>query len=235
MQRGDFKRTISKNAHQVALLDLRWRGRDETQTDLGLHLLQICHATLPPELGLLPGRQEHGLRRRGLAILRRLQGDRVLDVFRDDALRPADLEDLRVVDVVVVLAVDQALVPPLDLRRLLDEVLLLHVRVVVDAGLARLLGDALPHGVERGLPAERVGLRDVLALLVEDELPRFPALAAAARRLRGVALVEVGVAPAIADARDRPWPALICLLLCVLCLIAAASSRGAGGGRGWLP
>ena len=105
-----------------------------------------------------------------MAILGRFYSDGMLDVFGNDALWRANLEGRGVLDVVVVVAVDETLVPPLYLRRLFHHEVLLHVDVVVDAGLARLLGNALPHGIEGCLSSERVRLCYVLALLVEYEL-----------------------------------------------------------------
>lgn len=105
-----------------------------------------------------------------MLVLGRFDGDWVLDVACNDTVLCVYLERARVIDVVVVVPVDETLVPPLDVGRGFDDVVLLDIDVLVYAGLAGLGGDLLLQSLERGLAAQGIGLLNVLALLVEDEL-----------------------------------------------------------------
>lgn len=105
-----------------------------------------------------------------MLVLGRLNGHRVLDVACDNGILAVYLEYTGVVDVVVVVFGDEALVPPLDIGRGFDDKVLLDVDVLIYTGLAGLCGDLLLQGLKRGLAAQGISLLNVFALLVEDEL-----------------------------------------------------------------
>lgn len=105
-----------------------------------------------------------------MLVLGWFDGDGVLDVARNNGVLGTYFEHVGVIDVVVVVSADEALVPPLDVGRGFDYEILLDINVLIYAGFSGLGSDLLLEGLERGLAAQGGGLLDVFALLVEDEL-----------------------------------------------------------------
>jgi hypothetical protein len=77
----------------------------------------------------------------------------MLNVLRDDAVGSRDLDVRRVVNTIVALAIDQALVPPFQSRWFLDDKVLLHVHVILEPCLACLRRDTLFHVFQGRLPS----------------------------------------------------------------------------------
>ena len=145
----------------------------------------------------------HGFWGGHFGVLGRVEGDRMLDVERDDAVFGCDFcaGVVGEVESGVRGGSEETLVPPFDVRGGFYEEVLFGVEIFVDAGAAAGLCDTLFHGFKGGLAAESGGLLDVFAFLVEDEL--FGAARAQAGCLGSEGRVEVGIVARLFEGGSR--------------------------------